>query len=242
MTVSRHLFSAAVFLLVASPSWAVDPTDIPESPLSSEGLVQEALSEVKNPHAFDWRKSSYELELGYDYADEKNNFENDGAHLGLAFPTSSGFLTRLALRRMLVYGSESSNKVGRTPFRQPAGVSRYELMVGGGMSLVEGRAITRLSPWLPDLEHVLHFTFGVHYSHPNKTWIPRRDDPPDTLPGQRPVNSRWVLEAGLKYQLYLPSAFGLFYEISRHFPLQPAAGQRSWTVFSGGLTWAASGR
>lgn len=143
-----------VVFFVLGVGSALIAEDTVESPLSSQGLYQDVISEVKNPMVFNWRRSAYELDIGYIHVDEKNNFETEGGSLGITFPSKGGYLFRLVVRRIEILQTGSSKKIGRTPYKQPAGVTRYEILTGGALSLLEGRVASRFSPIIPDLEHV----------------------------------------------------------------------------------------
>ncbi len=224
--------AVAVCVLVgAAPAWAADA-------LTAGGLVEEVVSRSDSPHAFDWRAATAEVQLGYGYVDEANNFDTETFELGAGVPTGEGSMARFGLRRTQVYSTPSSNDVGRTPFRQAAQPTRYEFFGGDGYGLLEGRSMTRLTPWIPDVAHVMLAYAGAHYSLPNKGWVPRRGDPPAVLPGQEQVKTKIALELGLRWQIYLPSSFGVYFEGLYNRPMGSAGRLRSWSYFSGGLVWA----
>lgn len=209
------------------------------SHLSSAGLLEEVISQVENPHVFDWRKASFQLELGLGYPVETNNFESRAYELALGIPLNGGMIFRTGLRRVKVSETYSSRLIGRTPFLQEAGISRYDLIAGLDYSILEGRSITRFSKWIPDLQHVLFLKAAGYYSHPNASDMIKLKDKPQAYPGQDVFRSAVNLELGLKWQLYLPQAFGFYLEASQHYPLSRGDHLHSWLYFAGGLTWSA---
>ena len=159
-TIGHSLQRAACILAIgalgfyAPAAWADMAEVIPNS-----GLFNDVISRSQKPHAFDWRKSSSELNLGYGYTDEANNFNNEAYDLGIGFPLGS-WIFQLDLRRINVYPTYSSNLLGRTPFTQEATVTRYEMGGTFMFSLFEGRSISRLSPAVTDLDHAFFLTAG----------------------------------------------------------------------------------
>src|SRR5690606_12538192 len=148
-------------------------------------------------------------------------YNTDGYGLLLMKPFGGGVSGGLGVRRIYVYETDSSRKIGRTPYRQQAGMTRYEYVASAAFRLLEGRSFTRFSPMLPDFKHVLHLTAAIHYSHPTRTTVPRKNDPPVPMAGQEPVNSKIVPEVGLRWQIYLPSAIGIYFEASKHWSTEP---------------------
>lgn len=223
-----------------APAPAPTPARTPAAPpLTSAVLVDEVMSQSSGPHVFDWRKSAAEIELGYVYVDEANNFESWGAELIGSIPSDAGVTFRFGLRRFWLESTESAELIEKTPFRQKAQPTRYEIMGGLGVSLLEGRSFSRLSPWMGDLEHVLQGLVGLHYNHPNDKWIPARSDKPDARPGQEISYAKLVAEIGLRWQVYFPSSLGLFLGVDRQIPLG-AAPPRVMN-YSLGLVWAIGG-
>lgn len=207
-------------------------------PMYTPGIVADVVSEVRSPRAYDWRRNSYELQLGYGYIDEQNNFENEVFELMVGFPGSGGFMPRMGIRRVHMMGTPSSAKLARTPFKQEAGMTRYEVVGGFGMSLMEGRNFSRLSPWLGDFENVVMLWAGGHYSHPNATLTPKKNEKPKPMPGQKPVNQKFVIELGMRWSFYLPKNYGLYMEAMYQFPTSANEDLKSWNYFVGGVTVA----
>jgi hypothetical protein len=206
--------------------------------LSSGSLIDEVLSQSEDKNAFDWRRKSFSLELGYDYAYESNVFDNHGMHIGADIPVSGGMTWRFGLRRYVVFASEAGDNLAKTPFRQAAQPSRYELYSGISYSLLEGRSFTRLSPWIGDLDHAFFGLLGVHYTHPSKTWLPKGDTDVDPLPGQLPSYSKFNIDAGLRWEVFLPQTFSVFFEFNKTYGTGGHPNLKTWWSFSGGVACA----
>jgi hypothetical protein len=207
-------------------------------PMYSPGILQDVISESRSPRAYDWRKNSYELQLGYGYTDEANNFENEIYELILGLPSEGGLITRVGLRRAIVMGTNSSDKIGRTPFTQESTMTRYEIVAGLGFSLLEGRNFTRLSPSFGDFENVVMAWAGFHYSHPNASYIPKKNEKPKKMPGQNAKNFKYVIELGLRWAIYTPKDYGLYMEAMYHLPLGSSGDLKNWNYFAGGIAIA----
>lgn len=210
---------------------------------TAASTINEVMSQSASPHTYDWREATFELEFGADYADEANNYDTDGWHLGASLPTAGGFVVRFLIRRIYVHATHSGELIGRTPFRQAAQPTRYEYALGGGWALLEGRSMSRLSPLISDLEHVLLATFGVHYTDPNSGTIPKRGDDTGLLPGQSKSYSNLNLELGLRWNLYIPAGFGVFFEMQKNWPRSTGAnGIKTWQTFTAGGLWSFGGK
>jgi hypothetical protein len=209
-----------------------------EEPLSVHGAVQEVISRSSSPHISDWRQASYELELGYGFSAERNNFDSETYEAAAGFPTGSGSLFRLGLRHASVHSTPSSTDMGRTPFTQSAQSTRYEFFGGYGWGLLEGRSMTQLTPLLPDVENATFFWIGGHYSLPDATWLPQIGNTPARMPGQDQVNARFNLELGLRWHVYFPRSFGIYFEAMQVRPIGGAGDLHYWAYYSGGVLWA----
>ena len=202
-------------------------------------LVDEVMSQSTSPHAYDWRKAAVEAEAGVDYVDEANNFDGNGWHLGAQMPFNNGMMARLLLRRMYVHPTRAGSLLEKTPYRQSAQVTRYEVAAGGGWALLEGRSMTRLSPWLSDVEHALYLIGTFHYNEPNAATIPKTGDDTSRLPGQKKAIFNYVLELGIRMQIMVPSTLGFFLEMDRQLPIRGSAeGLSRWQHFATGALWS----
>jgi hypothetical protein len=222
--------------------------EVPKVPLgdpffTAASAVDEVMSQATGPHVYDWRDATAEVEVGQDYDDEQNNYDTNGWHLGGTVPTDGGFEFRFLVRRIYVHASRAGELIGRTPFRQAAQPTRYEYALGGGWALLEGRSMVRFSPFVSDLEHVMLATFGLHYTDPNSGTLPKRGDDTGLLPGQKKAYSTWNLELGLRWKIFLPTGFGVFFEMQKMIPRSADAnGVTSWQHFTAGGLWSFGGK
>jgi len=74
----------------------------------------------------------------------------------------SGLYLDLGLTKVFTHGSESSDILARTPYRQPGRPSRFEFDLGVGYPLAEG-VVTAWPGFFPATELVLSATAGFRY-------------------------------------------------------------------------------
>ncbi len=208
------------------------------NPLQSASIVEEVLSQTSSPHAFDWRRSLLEIRGGYGFVHEANNFENEAFALGVSIPSLYGSSLRVNIRRVNVYSTSSSRMLGRTPFQQAAQLTRYELGIGAGYYLLEGRAFSRLSPVVADLEFTLSGVVGLHYNHENAGRLPKFGDRPKLYVGQERAYSKLTWELGLEWVVYFPSALGIMLEMQYQTAPGTDSALSDWWYFSGGMLWS----
>ncbi len=234
----RVVISALVAIMVCADQLIAAESE--SKALGLPGLLEEVASEAKSPHIYDWRNAVLELRLGYGKVIEYNDFDNSAWEFGIGIPFD-GWILDFGLRRVKVEQTSSSRLLGRTPFEQDAQVSRYELFVDGSLRLTEGRAMTALSPLIPDVEQATFVVAGIHISHPNRRWIPSKSDRPEPYAGQRRVNSERNFELGFKWQLYLPQALGVYFMAQRQWPLGSTGALGHYDYLTGGALWSFSG-
>ncbi len=198
---------------------------------SSISILKDVIQKTTSKHQYDWRVDDYEIDLIYGYLDEQNNFENNISGIGFIFLNPNGFSYRIALARVNYWPTPSSNLVGRTPFKQRSGTNRYQLSFQGLLSIMEGRAITRLSPTISDIEFALFGFAGISYNHYlNRTTLAIKESIA-RFPGQDPMTPRFTLELGLKWNLYLPNSYGLTFEPSLGIPINSEGRLKYWMQF-----------
>lgn len=231
-----NLIAISLVAALTSPALRADDT---AQALSLPGLFDEVVTKTKAKHVYDWKRATYELQLGYGTVDEKNNFENAAWDLGFGVPTDSGWIFGGGLRRVIMASTASSDDVGRGPFTQDAQMTRYELYMNANWRILEGRAMTALTPWISDLEMATFLILGFHFNHPNKGNMPKKTDKPAPYTGQRQVNAEHVFELGLKWQVYTPQSFGMFFTIERQMPILGNTGNLgAFNYLSGGILWS----
>ncbi len=227
------LIALAIFCSQSSRALA-DAADA----FATSSLVQEVISRAESPHSSDWRTYVAELQLGIGYVNERNNFTNSAYELSGAIPAGAGSQFRFGLRRVFMSGTESTDKIARTPYKQAAQYSRYEIQLAYAFGLMQGRAMTRLSPRLPDFEHTTLINVGAHYNLPSDKALPQRGKTPRPMPGQQPVNNNLNLEIGLRWHVYTPQSFGFYMEAIHDRPLGNASSLNYWSYFSCGVLWS----
>jgi hypothetical protein len=201
--------------------------------LSTSGaLVEEVLSQSEDAKGYDWRRMRLQLAFDASFIYEANVFQSRSYGLSAFRSLNRGWLLRGALRRTETSETASSRQLALTIYSQAAQPSHYELLVGGGYMLLDGRSSTALNPRLTDLGHALMALAGVHYNH-----FDHRDPAP--LPGMRAVYSDWVAEAGLRFQVYLPHSLGAAVEWTIEAPLHGGDPELPhWQRFGGSLSWS----
>ena len=211
-----------------------------EWPVFDEGSVlDQVIMSSDAPKVYDWRNADYELELGLDDVDEQNVFPSRGFHLGAGFSLGGGWQFRTGLRRIEVRSSGAGRMIEKTPFRQPGQPTRWEMYGAIGLSLLEGRTSSRFSPLFTDFESVLSAELGAHYAHPSSHYLPTKKGERDREDGQSVGVSCWVIDLGLRYEVFLPRGFGLFMTSAMQFPVSHIDGPLAqWTAFSVGTVVA----
>jgi len=207
-----------------------------ELPSPSRTLVEEVVAQTpSDPHRYDWRNDSFSLELGVGAISEFNSFRSDSYQLGVMAPVGGGWIMRGTARRVNTFGTGSSSQMALTPYSQSAQPSRYEFVGGVGFALLDGRSQTVLSPRLTDVNHALYVLAGAQYNY----FTSKPDEP---IPAMHPVYYNWVLETGLRWQIFFPHSLGFGFEWDYSVPFshaEPDLG--SWQRFTGILSWSFAG-
>ncbi len=128
----------------------------------SERLLSETMIGVASrPVRFDWRQKSVALGFVASQLLELNNFKT--ARYGLfARRPLGGWMGEMSLTRASTWGSPSTEKLARTPYRQVGRPSRFEMDVNLAYPLAEGVATAR--PGLfPATQLVLSAVAGLRY-------------------------------------------------------------------------------
>ena len=201
--------------------------------LSSSGyLIEEVLSQTKDPKEYDWRRIPLQVHFTFFNVLESNIFEARSYQLGLTRSLSGPWSLRGALRRTSVVESSSSRMIAQTVFSQAGQPSRYEILAGAGFTLLDGRTATALSPRTTDLGHALTAHAGLVYS---------KYDSKDPAPisGMRAVYNDLSIETGLRFQIFLPQSLGLGFEWAYGLPLSGRDPDLpNWQRIGGSVSWA----
>lgn len=201
--------------------------------LSTSGaLVEEVLAQAEDAKAYDWRRMTLQLDLQASFVYEGNVFQSRSYGLGAFHSLGRGWLLHGALRRAQTLETTSSQQMALTIYSQAAQPSRFELLLGGGYMLLDGRSSTVLNPRLTDLGHALIALAGVHYNH-----FDNRDPAP--IAGMRAIYYDLVAEVGLRFQIFLPHSLGVAFEWTYERPLRGADPELTdWQRFGGSLSWS----
>lgn len=126
-----------------------------------DALTERMIGTASKSVRFDWRKSTLGIGLiGSDLL-ERNNFGS--TRLGLLARRPFGkFMGELAISRAFTWGTDSTEKLALTPYRQYGRPSRIELDVNVGYPLAEG-VVTALPDFFPATELVFSANAGLRY-------------------------------------------------------------------------------
>ena len=230
---------ACALLLCAGPGWAQteapEPADAaPEEHAPDEGLSQyrttlEALSELSigrtsRPVRFDWRRGSVQVGINGGLPAELNSFDSLRAGGFVRFPTS-GLLLELTLSYVWVSGSDSTEQLALTPYRQAGRPDRMELDFSLAVPLAEG-VVTALPEIFPTTELVISGLAQLRYLiYPggyaglgfadtveaifsgtlSDAELENIED--ERLPGMKIDRARYGMQLGLGADLYFQSGF-----------------------------------
>lgn len=126
-----------------------------------EALAESTIGVASRAVLFDWRKSTAGVGLVASGLLELNNFYS--TRVGGFVRIPSGNLTaELAVTRVFTWGSDSSEKLSLTPYRQSGRPSRIEFDINLAYALLEGVGTPRLA-LIPPAEMVFSFDLGFRY-------------------------------------------------------------------------------
>ncbi|QRO00828.1 hypothetical protein JRI60_18235 [Archangium violaceum] len=126
-----------------------------------DALTERMIGAASKSVRFDWRKSTLGFGLiGSDLL-ERNNFGSTRLGLMARKPFGS-FMGEVAITRAFTWGTDSTEKLALTPYRQYGRPSRFELDINVGHPLAEG-VVTTLPGFFPATELVLSANAGFRY-------------------------------------------------------------------------------
>jgi hypothetical protein len=218
----------AVALLASAPQIAPDAEDRPaDSSIEQYRTPVEVLSErmigaASKSVRFDWRKSNIGFGLLGSELLERNNFGSTRFGV-LARRPLGNFMGELGISRAFTWGSDSTEKLALTPYRQIGRPDRYELDFNLGLPVAEGVA-TAWPGFFPATELVFSANAGFRYLYyPGSTKgenflnvastliSPRLSDAElqnlegDRLQGMQIDRARYGLLAGVSLDVYFGS-------------------------------------
>ena len=222
-----------------APAAAVDHE--PDTTLSAfrtpfDALTERAIGRASRRVRFDWRRGNAQVAAIGGLPAELNNYDSLRAGGVLRMP-SAGMLLELGLHYVWVSGSESTDRVALTPYRQPGRPDRLEIDVGLAYPIAEG-IVTAFPAFAPATQLVLNahaqFRYLVYpggYSDLNfldtlkaivsgrlsDAEIENLED--DRLPGMEIDRGRYALLVGIGNDIYLQSGFFLSHKLLIAVPL-----------------------
>lgn len=126
-----------------------------------DALVDRTIGKSARAVGFDWRKTTAHAAVLLNQPVEFNNFQ--GFRLGLmARIPGDTLIYEVGLSYVWVWGTQSSEQLALTPFRQPGRPSRFEIDFLVGLPLAEG-VVTAWPAWFPAAELVFSAYFDFRY-------------------------------------------------------------------------------
>ena len=145
----------------AKPTPKVEDTTIDKYRTPFEALSETSIGLASRAVLFDWRKTTLAFGVTAAQLLELNSFYS--ARVGGFVRVPFGNLTaELAVTRVFTWGSDSTQKLSLTPYRQAARPSRVEFDINLAYALVEGVGTPRLR-LLPTVELVFSVNVGFRY-------------------------------------------------------------------------------
>ena len=143
-----------------------DPQPAPDQTLESlrtpfDALTERAIGRTSRRVRYDWRRGDAQVGVHGGVPAELNNFDSLRAGTFVRVPTS-GMLLELGLSHVWVSGSESTERLALTPYRQAGRPDRFELDLGLAFPLAEG-VVTAFPRFFPSTELVFNAHANFRY-------------------------------------------------------------------------------
>jgi len=190
-----------------------------------EALTERMLGSASRAVRFDWRKKTVAVGVMASQLHELNSFASARVG-GFARLPLGELMAEVGFSRVFVWGSDSTDKLALTPYRQLGRPSRFELDLNFGYPLAEGVVTPRLA-LISAAELVLSVNLGLRYEFyahalddatagevagaifaPRLTAKELANMAPLRLPGMQLDDTRYGLLAGLTLDVYFQP--GLF--------------------------------
>ncbi|MFL5320120.1 MAG: hypothetical protein ACJ790_10735 [Myxococcaceae bacterium] len=126
-----------------------------------EALTERMIGAASKSVRFDWRKSAVQFGLIGSELLERNNF-GSMRFGGMVRKPLGSFMGEVAISHVWTWGTDSSEKLALTPYRQYGRPSRFELDVNVSYPLAEG-VVTSVPGFFPATELVFSAIAGVRY-------------------------------------------------------------------------------
>ncbi len=223
-----------------------------------EVLTERMLGTASRAVRFDWRQTRVGVGLVGSQLLELNNFRSTRLGGFVRMPIK-GFLGDIAITRVFTQGSESTQKLALTPYRQSGRPSRFELDLNLGYPLAEGVATSRPG-FFPATELVFSANAGLRYLFypgslagasfgdtasslfaPQLSELEIENLESTRLPGMQLERARYSLLTGLSLDVYFQSGGFLSPRVMIALPLLSGftnSGLGWWWELSFGAGWA----
>ncbi len=222
-----------------------EPERLPDTAIEAhrtpfDTLVDRAIGRTSRPVRYDWRKATVEVGLSGALPAELNNFQSWRAGAFARVPVS-GLLLGVEASYVWVYGTDSTDRLALTPYRQPGRPDRIEVDLTLAFPLAEG-IVTAWPGWFPSAELVLQSHLDVRYLLYTGAFdgydftdtaralfsgsLSDRDLAnleSDRLPGMQIDRGRYAILAGLGADLYFQSGLFFSHKLLVAVPLLAAA-------------------
>jgi hypothetical protein len=235
------------------------PSPIDRHRASIEELNERMIGSASQSVRYNWRKMNAGVAFALSSLLELNNFGS--SRMGVAVRRPVWFLMgEVALTRVSTWGTDSSEKLSLTPYRQFARPSRFELDVNLAMPLAEG-VVTAWPSFFPATQLVFSANAGFRYAvypgsfgglsfletttaliapHLSPREIANLE--PDRVPGMQIDTARYGVLVGLSVDVYFHQGLFLSPRAMINVPLlhgfQARGGLGWFWELSCGLGWA----
>ena len=223
-----------------------------------EVLAESTIGVASRSVLFDWRKATVGFGVVTSALLELNNFYSMRVGGFVRIPTGN-LTAELAVTRVITWGSDSSEKLSLTPYRQSGRPSRIEFDINLAYALLEGVGTPRLG-LIPTAELVFSVNVGFRYLYYpgalgtanagqvlEAIFAPKLQEREivylerERLPGMQIDRGRYGLMAGFSLDLYFRT--GIFLEPKVMLGLPVLSGMTNsslgwWWELSMSLGWA----
>lgn len=222
-----------------------------------EALTERMIGSASKSVRYDWRNAQVGFGVVGSELLERNNFGSAGLG-GFVRKPFSGLMGELAVTRVWTWGTDSSQKLALTPYRQYGRPSRFELDVNLSYPLAEG-VVTSMPSFFPAAQLVFSVTGGFRYLYyPGELSGAKFADVAKALlnprltdreynnlesarePGMAIDSGRYGIMGGLTLDVYFQPGFFITPRALIHVPvLAPATGTHLglWYELSLGIGW-----
>lgn len=233
----------SALLLIAT--LAAPPVRTPDTTIEAErstvdALIERAVGKTSRAVRFDWRKGTAQVGIIGGLPLELNNFNALRAGIFARLPTDY-LMLELALAYVWVRGSDATESLALTPYRQPARPAHFELDFSVGVPLAEG-VITPMPGALPAAQLVLKaegqlrylmypgslagfdFLDGARAAFRRKLTVEEiANIEDDRLPGMQVDPARYSMWGGVSTDIFFASGFFFSQKVLVAIPLLAGA-------------------